>query len=1401
MQRQLLLAAVLAISRPVASDCPSGYTLSDGVCQDVNECSENSPCNQICVNTPGSYECRCQAGYYRSSSTSCVACGVGKHQPLPSNTATSCDYCSSLDDVYQDETGQASCKNVTGCGKGERVLRSATPSKNTECRPCREGDYMDLTNHFNIGCKSASNRCPAGQYITNPGDMTSNTQCADCPPGTYKPYSSSQTSCPEAPGCKASQYMVKNATTSVAPVCQRCSTDTYQAEDNYFGATCKPVSTCSRGEMLVNASYSQPGVCVSCPEGKYQDEAGSERFCKTKSMCSVGTYYEAAKESLTADRPCTRCPVGKYQSARSHLDSTCLTSRTCTLGYYTTSVSSEKDTTCGVCPSGKFAEAPSARYCTMYRPCTQGQYMTRDGTTTSNRECTGCELGKYMSNAYHTLTNCFNQTSCRPGYYVSYSGQLVAENMCWGCGSGKFQNTTTYRITSCTPWTRCNADEEQIAAGTARSDRVCEEKTDECASSPCNNGTCIDGIQSFQCDCQGTGYTGQTCNTDINECETDACTGGQLCTNTPGSYTCACPSGQSLQSGICTLPNPCTSSPCADPATCIPSSDNSDFTCKCPSGYVAASSLACQACKAGTYAPSATATECVSCGVDQYSLDLASQCTTKGFCQAGDYAINVADKDKDLSCASCPTNTYQDSSDHRQTECKSVRSCGEGNYTSSPATMTSDVVCTGCSQGTYQDQASHKDGACKQLSSCSPGFYKAGASSTSDGLCVTCPSDTYTSSSNQDEACVAHSPCTAGTYLSTEGTATADTECSPCLDGTYQDQSSHTAAVCKDKSECLPGHHVTEEGGVRSNRVCGRCQPGSFTMQNNSQPLCTLCPTGTASSDFEATDCTSCDAGFYQDQEGQTTCKRCDACQAGYASQNCGPASPGTCIPQCAKCLAGEYAEGCTESLAGSCKPCPVGSFTEATNHLSACTPCTLGTFSTVPGAQQCQLKGTCQQGQYASNVDSLAVDVACTACPTGTFQNASNHTLTACKQSKTCSRDQYYVTVATSSSDATCHECHQCQHQEIQTQACQGTVDRECTRVNGSIAVSEAPIELQAGIDTLSVPVATARANVSPFDLTTAVEVDVPSQLTTLPYPLGDYTITYQLKWPGNQSWLLDTKTITVTVHDTLPPTVTLRGLTTVSLQPGDSFEDPGVTVSDAFDKEPLSQSAEQVILSNTSLETVMVRTYCAIDGSGNSACINRTIVTRDTTPPSFSDVLVETVELKPGEAFTMPNISASDSLDGPLNVNVTVYRKTSTGFSPANVSDLAQAHAGGSQEEFRLCFETTDASGNQAAECQLVTFLGSTQGKTTVPPERSSGSGDKAFPWWIILVVMIIMAILLTFVAWRKGMLCFSANQKTAASASPDHHLYPNPVYEPATTSPGQDEPTTAWKGGSAC
>ncbi|KAI1280397.1 Cubilin [Halotydeus destructor] len=67
----------------------------------------------------------------------------------------------------------------------------------------------------------------------------------------------------------------------------------------------------------------------------------------------------------------------------------------------------------------------------------------------------------------------------------------------------------------------------------------------ECDSNPCRNGgTCLDTFNGFICRCT-SGWEGNTCDTDVNECSRYAgtdlgCQNGATCANTAGGYSCQC---------------------------------------------------------------------------------------------------------------------------------------------------------------------------------------------------------------------------------------------------------------------------------------------------------------------------------------------------------------------------------------------------------------------------------------------------------------------------------------------------------------------------------------------------------------------------------------------------------------------------------------------------------------------------------------------------------------------------------------------------------------------------------------------------------------------------------------------------------------------------------------------
>ena len=60
------------------------------------------------------------------------------------------------------------------------------------------------------------------------------------------------------------------------------------------------------------------------------------------------------------------------------------------------------------------------------------------------------------------------------------------------------------------------------------------------------NGQCVDGVDSFNCSCD-PGFTGELCQTNINECVGVDCSGNGECLDGVNSFTCECNPGYTGQ--------------------------------------------------------------------------------------------------------------------------------------------------------------------------------------------------------------------------------------------------------------------------------------------------------------------------------------------------------------------------------------------------------------------------------------------------------------------------------------------------------------------------------------------------------------------------------------------------------------------------------------------------------------------------------------------------------------------------------------------------------------------------------------------------------------------------------------------------------------------------------------
>eukprot|EP00058_Branchiostoma_floridae_P012007 XP_002597495.1 hypothetical protein BRAFLDRAFT_80499 [Branchiostoma floridae] len=140
---------------------------------------------------------------------------------------------------------------------------------------------------------------------------------------------------------------------------------------------------------------------------------------------------------------------------------------------------------------------------------------------------------------------------------------------------------------SCPPFALDSPDNITCTCnGTGFTGQMCDVDVDECLNSPCDHGVCSNNIGSFQCDCEQY-YTGPLCDQET-PCFSYRCPDNGTCADIPGAVQCTiCPEGSSGDSSPCVVIEipfePCSSNPCYPDVSCDVVDDV--YTCgPCPVG-------------------------------------------------------------------------------------------------------------------------------------------------------------------------------------------------------------------------------------------------------------------------------------------------------------------------------------------------------------------------------------------------------------------------------------------------------------------------------------------------------------------------------------------------------------------------------------------------------------------------------------------------------------------------------------------------------------------------------------------------------------------------------------------------------------------------------------------------
>ncbi|HEY0376102.1 MAG TPA: immunoglobulin-like domain-containing protein [Pyrinomonadaceae bacterium] len=244
-----------------------------------------------------------------------------------------------------------------------------------------------------------------------------------------------------------------------------------------------------------------------------------------------------------------------------------------------------------------------------------------------------------------------------------------------------------------------------------------------------------------------------------------------------------------------------------------------------------------------------------------------------------------------------------------------------------------------------------------------------------------------------------------------------------------------------------------------------------------------------------------------------------------------------------------------------------------------------------------------------------------------------------------------------------------------------------------------------------------------------------VTTEGTVNPDVVGTYTITYHATDRSGNAAVDVTRT--VTVQDTIAPTITLIGADPLVHECHTTFTDPGATADDSCAGDLTSAITKVSDVDPDKVGDYTI-TYTVSDGH-NTTTKTRAVQVRDTTPPVITLTGAVISLWPPNHGYTTINLtqlvaSASDSCDSGVDINDVVITKVTSdelensGGDGNTLNDIVIAancksaqlrrerNGNGNGRVYTFTFRVTDPSGNSTTATATVTVPKSQNGAGAV-------------------------------------------------------------------------------------